>query len=42
MPLEEGHQFWLNLTNEVVDKYSPDLLLFDSDLYYIIPAILTK
>ncbi|PKQ61350.1 hypothetical protein BZG02_16295 [Labilibaculum filiforme] len=32
LALEEGREFWLNLTNELVDKYSPDLIWFDSDL----------
>ncbi|WNJ19061.1 alpha-L-fucosidase [Pontibacter sp. G13] len=32
LPQEEYFQYWLNMTTEVVDKYSPDLTWFDSDL----------
>ena len=32
MELEEGRQYWLALCKEVIDKYTPDLLWFDSDL----------
>lgn len=42
MPLEEGREFWLNLTNEVVDNYSPDLIWFDSDLHHMPTSYIKK
>ncbi len=30
MPTDEFHDYWLNLVNEVVDEYAPDIIWFDS------------
>jgi alpha-L-fucosidase len=30
MPADEFHDYWLNQVNEVVDKYAPDIIWFDS------------
>ncbi|WP_347840594.1 alpha-L-fucosidase [uncultured Draconibacterium sp.] len=30
MPKDKFHDFWLNQVNEVVDKYAPDIIWFDS------------
>ncbi|MGC6432025.1 MAG: alpha-L-fucosidase [Jejuia sp.] len=32
LPIIEGRQYWLDIANELVDKYDPDLLWFDSGL----------
>ncbi len=30
IPADEFHEYWLNQVNEVVDKYAPDMIWFDS------------
>jgi alpha-L-fucosidase len=30
MPVDEFHDYWLSLVNEVVDAYAPDIIWFDS------------
>jgi alpha-L-fucosidase len=30
IPVDEFHEYWLNQVNEVVDKYAPDIIWFDS------------
>ena len=35
IPADEFHQYWLDQVNEVVDKYAPDMIWFDSWLNMI-------
>ncbi|WP_090165380.1 alpha-L-fucosidase [Neolewinella agarilytica] len=42
IPADEFHDYWLGQVNEVVDKYSPDIIWFDSWLDQIPESYLRK